>query len=123
MITEEQINNAKLELGLKNPDYGDDDCIRIAYEWLDAQKKTKHPRHVEHDIKHLVENWADTYISRFAVALAAYLHPKIKGFYPFYNISSRLTEPSITRLQRIGIKYKSLGQRSSHKESNYYFHE
>jgi len=37
-------------------------------------------------------------VSRSDVEIAATLHRDIKGKYPYYNISSRLTEPSRSRL-------------------------
>jgi len=122
MLTKKQIEKAKKEVMALDPHYEHDDCIRIAYEWLDAQKKTKNPRYVPHYLKHLIEEWAGRYVSRSDVEIAAHLHPLIRGKYPYYNISSRLTEPSTDRLKNIG-EANTQGQRESHKSSNYSIQE
>lgn len=82
------------------PHHEHDDCIRMAYEWLEAQTKTKNPTKTRWPLKHIIENWAGRYISQSDVEVAAHMHPEIIGSYPFYNISSRLTEPSQNRLSR-----------------------
>ncbi len=78
-----------------------DDCIRIAYEWLDAQIQTKDIIRKARPLKHIIENWAGRYVSQSDVEVAANLHPRIKGTYPYFNISSRLTLPSDARLADI----------------------
>jgi hypothetical protein len=84
------------------PVHEHDDCIRIAYEWLDAQRKTKTPRWPRHyALKHLIERWAGRYVSQNDVEVAAELHPEIRGVYPSYNIGTRLVWPSEARL--VGI--------------------
>ena len=91
------------------------DCIRIAYEWLDAQKKLTgpNPRIWGEPIKHMIERWAGRYVSQDDVAVAAELHPDIKGLYPRYNIASKLTLPSQRRLANIG----QAGQHPNYYES------
>ena len=104
MLSEEQI-----EYGRENVKYSleegghheHDDCIRMAYEWLDAQKKTKQPTTTNYPIKHMIETWAGRYVSRTDVEVAAFLHQEIQGAYPQFNISSRLTKPSDSRLNNI----------------------
>jgi len=119
MITKKQIEKAKMEVILKGSGHHvHDDCIRIAYEWLDAQQKTKNPRNVPHDLKHLIEQWAGRYVSQSDVEIAAHLHPEILGSHPFYNISSRLTEPSVDRLKNIAQAFTQ-GQRAAHQVGNY----
>jgi len=119
MLTAKQIKDAKENLVLKFPaHYEHDDCIRIAYEWLDAQKKTKNPRNVPHDLKHLITRWASRYVSRSDVEVAAYMHPDIIGDYPYYNISSRLTEPNIKRLVNID-QSNSQDQIIMHQSTDY----
>lgn len=76
------------------------DCIRLAYTWLDAQKKTKSVCH-QVDLKHIIENWAGRYVSSSDVLVAASLHPDIMGSYPRFNISKIFTHPSSFR--RLGI--------------------
>jgi|SRR6266404_2796895 len=56
-----------------------DDCIRIAYEWLDAQVQTKGVIRRARPLKHIIENWAGRYVSQSDVEVAANLHPRIKG--------------------------------------------
>ncbi|MEN8136173.1 MAG: hypothetical protein ABFS18_11655 [Thermodesulfobacteriota bacterium] len=123
MLTKEQIEKAKNEAVTVDPHYGHDDSIRAAYEWLDAQKKIKHPSKIFHRLKHLIEEWAGIYVTPHDVKIAAYLHPAINGdYYPYYNISSRLTEPSTDRLKNIGEAFTH-ATRESHKSSNYYVQE
>lgn len=103
MLTDIEIKIAKSKVGKSTSDnyHEHNDCIRIAYEWLDAQTKIKRRVHKEYSLKHLIERWAGRYISRDDVEVAAFLHPDIEGEYPFYNISSRLTLPDIKRLAEI----------------------
>lgn len=79
-----------------------DDCIRIAYEWLDAQTKTKGVTRTSYPLKHIIEKWAGRYVSQSDVEVAALMHPEIRGTYPHFNISTRLTLPSGVRLAGIG---------------------
>ena len=123
MITKEQIEKAKKEIALQDdPHHEHDDCIRIAYEWLDAQRKTKKPSTRSRPLKHLIENWAGRYVSQSDVEIAAHLHPDISGKYSRYNISSRLTEPSMDRLKNIG-EALTQGYRKSHRPENYKLQE
>ena len=86
----------------EGPHHEHNDCIRIAYEWLDAQVKTKGFSKKQHALKHIIEQWAGRYVSQTDVDVAAELHPEIRGEYPYFNISSRLTRPSKSRLDGIG---------------------
>lgn len=105
MLTDEQIEVAK-----KHTHYGTGtdirhehpDCVRFAYEWLDAQKKLKHPSNSHKPLKHHIEKWAGRYVSQNDVEVAAYLHPEITGVYPYYNISERLIEPRKSRISHLG---------------------
>lgn len=106
-ITDEEIEKAK---GKTKYRYLDDivhehnDCIRIAYEWLDAQKtlsNTSIDFHLE--LKHVIEAWGGRYVSENDVEVAAtLLHPKIKGRYPKFNLSKKIILPRKSRLY--GIK-------------------
>ncbi len=118
MLTDIQIDTAKAKLSAPAANHEHNDCIRIAYEWLDAQTKTKNPRDVAHPLKHLIENWAGRYVSESDVRVAASLHPKIAGEYPRFNISLRLTEPSINRLDGIG-QANTQGYRTRHNPAEY----
>lgn len=105
MITAAQISDAKKATGYRFGSreilHEHDDCIRIAYEWLDAQATTKGLTKRTWALKHIIEKWAGRYISQSDVEVAAQLHPKISGVYPHYNISSRLVRPSDERLREI----------------------
>ncbi len=103
MLTNYDIEKAKQKChySLPNPAHYHDDCIRIAYEWLDAQKPIKNPQLKVLDLKHIIENWAGRYVSRSDVEVAATLHPKFFGRYPCYNLSSKLVRPSTARLKHI----------------------
>jgi hypothetical protein len=118
LLTDKQIDTAKAALSIPDSNHEHNDCVRIAYEWLDAQVKTKSPRDVANPLKHLIENWAGRYVSASDVAVAASLHPQIIGEYPRFNISSRLTEPSVKRLQGIG-QANTQGQRKNHNPAAY----
>jgi hypothetical protein len=113
MITDEEIEMGKIETrkmkvgyrrnyGKKEILHEHPDCIRIAYEWLDAQDKTKNIRKISRPLKGLIERWAGRYVSESDVEVAATLHPDIQGEYPNYNISTYFTEPKRSRLDDIG---------------------
>ena len=104
MITDQQIDEAKTQTNYTEDNiiHEHNDCIRIAYEWFDAQKKTKAVSRKLIQLKHLIEEWGGRYVSRSDVQVAATLHPEIYGSYPFFNISVRLVEPSDSRLNNIG---------------------
>lgn len=74
------------------------DQVRVAYAWLDAQKKTKNPRALYIPLKHIIEQWAKRYVAATSVQVAADLHPDVTGVYPNFSISSRLTYPNIARI-------------------------
>ena len=74
------------------------DCIRIAYQWLDAQKLRKTPSGKSWALKHIIEAWGGRYVSMTDVEIAGFLHPDINGRYPDFNLSARLIKPSQSRL-------------------------
>jgi hypothetical protein len=105
MLSDTEIEAAKMRTMYSLKEGGHhqhNDCIRIAYEWLDAQVKTKSLSKKRHALKHMIEQWAGRYVSQSDVDVAAELHPQIRGAYPYFNISSRLTRPTKTRLQGVG---------------------
>ena len=124
MLSDSEIENAKKETKYSHgqPHHEHNDCIRMACEWLDAQKKTKGHIRKSYDIKHLIEKWAGRYVSQSDVEVAASLHADIKGKYPYFNISSRLTEPSKNRLNNISEAFKHDYQKR-HDPSTYTYHE
>jgi len=89
------------------------DCIRIAYEWLDAQLKTKNPTYKMISLKHIIEKWGGRYVSRNDVEVAATLLG-LNGSYPRYQISAKLTRPSDNRLKLI-----KEARTQSYKEDSY----
>ncbi|MDQ0316387.1 hypothetical protein J2S73_002844 [Amorphus orientalis] len=104
MLTDKAIEKAKTTVRYSIGDvlHEHNDCVRIAYEWLDAQTKLKSANRKFRPLKHIIENWGGRYVSQTDVDLAAHLHPDIFGSYPYYNISSKLTRPSARRLSSIG---------------------
>jgi hypothetical protein len=125
MLSDEEIDQAKLRtdynLELRLRQHAD--CIRIAYEWLDAQIKTKNGSRRTYALKHLVEDWAGRYISQSDVSVAAELHPDMFGKYPHFNIGARLVEPSISRLEGIREAFTHCHYREDHDPTNYKIHE
>ena len=108
MLTDNEIERAKQQTkySLPSPHHEHPDCVRIAYAWLDAQKKTKGALSKTIALKHVIEKWGGRYVSTSDVEVAATLHPDIKGTYPHFNISARLTEPSKKRLDGISEAFK-----------------
>lgn len=129
MITDEQIEygKANVKYSLKEGGHHEhNDCIRMAYEWLDAQKKTKTPTTKTHALKHIIEKWAGRYVSTSDVDVAAFLHSEIHGTYPYFNISARLTKPSDARLSGISEAFTQdyrdrfdASEYSTHEQNNY----
>ena len=121
ILTDEQIEEAKKRVlyGLGEAHHEHNDCVRIAYEWLDAQDTilSKQPRAFA--LKHLIEKWGGRYVSQSDVEVAAYLHPRIRGSYPYYNISSRLTLPAEDRLDGIGEAFTHSNYREAHFAERY----
>lgn len=120
MITAEQIAKAKRTTKYtpgEYPHHEHDDCIRIAYQWLEAQERTKGPQRRRHPIKHMIEQWAGRYVSQSDVEVAAHLLG-IVGTYPNFNISSRFIEPDLKRLDGIG-EANTQSQRQSHNPKSY----
>ena len=105
MITEGQIAAAKAGFHYSHPAdvlHEHDDCIRMAYAWLDAQTTIATINRKFRPLKHIIEKWAGRYVSQSDVEVAAAMHPRIRGTYPFFNLSSRLVLPSDRRLKGIG---------------------
>ena len=120
MLTNEQIEEAKKKTDYSSKvSHGHHDCIRIAYEWLDAQKKVKSIRMCYHPLKHLIEAWGGLYVSQADVEVAATLHPEIRGEYPNFNLSLRLTEPADARLQHIELVFSHKNKMENHNPKAY----
>jgi hypothetical protein len=103
MLSAAAISAAKKRVAYSNKEvlHEHDDCIRIAYEWLDAQVVTKGATRHTRPLKHIIEKWGGRYVSQSDVEVAAEMHSKIRGVYPHFNISARLTRPSDARLVNI----------------------
>lgn len=122
MITDEEIRIAKSQTEYSvpgGPHHEHDDCIRIAYEWLDAQKKTQGINRKSRPLKHIIENWAGRYVSTSDVEVAAHIHPDIQGRYPHYNVSSRLVEPKSSRLSDIAEAHTQKSYKSGPNDRTY----
>ena len=124
MLTAEQIAYGKTNAPVREERLHEhDDCIRIAYEWLDAQVKTKHPVQRTRALKHIIEKWGGRYISQTDVEVAAWLHHDIIGQYPRYNVSMRMTCPSDRRLESFGEAGKHINYRESESAYKYNHNE
>lgn len=73
-----------------------DTQIKIACQWIDAQERIS--RNMGKAPRKFIETWADTYIPREAVEIAARLM-KLKGEYGKYNISISPIYPLRERLE------------------------
>lgn len=110
-LTDSQIDEAAERLGLD----ARHDSVRIAYEWVDAQKTNKRASFDRTPWKHLIENWGGFYVSPHDVDIATYLHPSTWGRYGCSNISTRLIWPHPRRLEGI----ESAGQHRQYRDLNY----
>lgn len=121
-LTDQVIDEGKARLKRPDAHHEHNDCVRIAYEWLDAQAKTKGYTRQCNPLKHMIEQWAGRYVSQDDVEVAAMLHPDVKGKYPFFNIGARLTKPSERRLENIGQAFTQ-DQRTRFDPIKYKIHE
>jgi len=121
ILTDEQIEEAKKWTKYNSAEqlHQHNDCIRIAYEWLDAQDTITSKQPHAFALKHLIEKWGGRYVSQSDVEVAAYMHPRIRGSYPRYNISARLTLPADDRLDGIGEAHTHPNYREQHVAERY----
>lgn len=124
-LTDEQINAAKKRVACAtgDPSQQPNDCVRIAYEWLDAQQTIGTAQKHGFALKHLIEKWGGRYVSQYDVEVAAYMHPSIKGTYPHYNISARLTLPADDRLEGIEEALTQMNYREQQVAERYAYKE
>jgi hypothetical protein len=102
MLSDQEIEAAKAQILRSSTRHHEhNDCIRLAYEWLDAQKTVKATRKRGLDLKHIIERWAGRYVSQSDVEVASVLHKHISGIYPNFNLSARLVKPNERRLAGI----------------------
>jgi hypothetical protein len=90
---------------------------------LDAQRKLKRKSSRGYALKHLIEDWGGRYVSQSDVSVAAELHPDVHGKYPLFNISSKLTGPSKSRLKNIAEAGKQPNYSEDHDTENYAYSE
>lgn len=77
------------------------DCIRFAYEWLDAQKRTTQVVNSHNPLKHIIESWSGRYVSQSDVEVAAKLLG-LKGSYPAYNLDlTKIVNPDLVRIKHL----------------------
>lgn len=102
------LTNAEIAKAKARTDYSGEvshehnDCIRIAYEWLDAQKIVKVAKERDVALNEIITKWGGMPISQADVEVAAtLLHPRITGKYPSFNLSVRYMVPNDRRLEGI----------------------
>ncbi len=78
------------------------DKIRIVYQLFDAQSFIKNPTTLCMDFKRLSKVWGGCHVTMADIELAAFLHPKVIGKYPYYNIRKDFTVPCLTRIKKLG---------------------
>lgn len=98
MTTIKQQQQAKEHLHRNTPG-NVDDRIRIAYEWLDAQRKLDRSISQRTDLQKLISTWGGKRIDIEDIDRAAHLHDKITGQYAKYNINYRFILPAAERLR------------------------
>ncbi|KTT98682.1 hypothetical protein SB4_10550 [Sphingomonas sanguinis] len=119
MLTDQEIEAGKAKLRYTSDVLHEhNDCIRLAYEWLDAQVTIKSGAKKFRPLKHIIEKWAGRYVSQSDVEVAAIMHPRITGEYPNYNLSAKIVLPNDRRLQGIG-EALTQGQRDRMDRSIY----
>jgi hypothetical protein len=116
-LTDQQILNAKIALNLHQPNHEHDDCIRMAYEWLDAQTKIKRKR--GDDWKHWVQHWCGRHITVDDIKVAAHLHPDVQQDGEKLNISSVKVLPAFNRLIGIDEAYSQNPHMSEDRKRSY----
>lgn len=79
--------------------------IRIAAEFLNAQKRRKKPSFRFLPMKHIIEAWAGHFISQGDVEVAAKL-VGLCGTYPLFNLSLKLVVPNPDLLAEIPCAYR-----------------
>ena len=109
MLTDKEIEKGKKVTQYSLPPFHEhNDCIRIAYEWLNGKEKTKCLVKGWLPLKHIIESWAGRYVSRRDVEVAATIHPDVFGEYPNYNISRKRIDPPVEMLEEIGEAFTQM---------------
>lgn len=116
MLTGEQIAAAKRQVRYRYPDdilHEHDDCIRMCYEWLSAQRHTtsSHGRGVA-GFRSLIMHWAGSYVSKDDVDVALVMLPRLIVTMHDSNLSRKLVLPKDSRLEGIGQVMRHPEQRT-----------
>lgn len=120
VLTDEEIEAAKFQAVITDDRLHEHpDCVRIAYQWLDAQRTVQSPQRRFRALKHMIEHWGGRYVSQADVEVAAFLHPRIRGRYPDFNLSGRLVKPSDHCLDEIGEAMTQVNYREQLAEDVY----
>lgn len=106
MIQESSIEAAKEEAVYVNRpteySFENDDHIRIAYEFIDVQTKTKNVSGRSQQgllqWRTQVRCWSGFKISQEDFEVAVCLHPDVRGTYPYYTMSNKLVLPCALRI-------------------------
>ncbi len=78
--------------------------VLIAFAWLDAQIGIKGFKKRDYGTNQMIGSWANHHVSRRAIRIAARLHPRIKGDYPHFNISSMMVCPDHARIDGMTLE-------------------
>lgn len=116
-LTDQQISDAKNALKLEQPHHEHDDCIRMAYEWLDAQTKIQTKR--QYDWKHLIEHWCGRHITDDDMRVAAHIHPEVQREGEKLNLGKRLILPNFERLDGIGEAHSQVPVMADYRKRIY----
>ena len=107
MITAEQIDKVRKEVSAPGLSQTNDDNIRIAYEWLDAQEWTTISGGGKIKVKRLISKWGGREISQKEIDMAVALISERAGHTPQDTMNPRLTFPSAERLRGIAGALKA----------------
>ncbi len=105
MLNSEHIAFAKSLISKSNESSEDDDQVRVAYQWLDAQKIAKKTLQGEWNLERLIGDWSGLEVTRHDIEVAAHLHHRIHGDYPLLNINPGFIFPSAERLRGISTSF------------------
>lgn len=82
-----------------------DDQVKAAYQWLDAQIIAKTSLQEDRSLERLIGDWSGLEITAHDVTIAAHLHHRLHGEYPFLYINPGFTFPSTERLRGMSTSF------------------
>lgn len=107
-ITMNSIAIAEKELGISRADQTENgDGVKIAYQWLMAQKKIA-TQNNHQQIKSLIRSWSGCFITDDDIAIAGHLLG-VGSAIQNLSISTKYTLPKQERLDSISSKHKHPG--------------